>query len=236
MDKTKRINEIFGVKESYQAPDALMSILYDKERRERVFREMLELFDYDVTYDWFHEYFQDEHADRKKKKQDFTPTSLGRLLSALIGEDDGMYYEPCAGTGGILIQRWDYDRKKHLPWDYKPSMYVYTVEELSERAFPFLLFNVMIRGMNAIVIQCDTISRKSRGAFFIQNDNDDHLQFSNLYRLPYSEAVANYLAVEWHGEPFEEADKPGKLPKHIFGDLTIDDIKKALGIEGEAIN
>jgi len=227
-NKTEMVNKILGVDESFRAPDALFKILYNKEEREKVFRKMLELFNYDVSYDWFHEYFQDEHADRRNKKQDFTPKSISRLLTELIGDaGEGCFYEPCAGTGGILIHRWDADRRKHSPFDYVPSMYFYTAEELSERALPFLLFNVMVRGMNAVVIQCDVLSRKSRGAFFVQNDNDDHLHFSNLYRMPYSEAVANFLAVKWDGVPYEEADKPGELPKHIFGDLTVEQVKEA---------
>ncbi len=225
MSKSAEINRLLGIAESYKAPDALMSILYGRERRERLFRDMLDLFEYDVGYDWFHEYFQEEHADRKQKKQDFTPHSVGKLLTELVGDVNGSFYEPCAGTGGILIQRWDSDRRKHSPFDYVPSMYFYTAEELSERALPFLLFNVMIRGMNAVIVHCDVLSRKARGAFFIQNDNDDHLQFSNLYRLPYSEATAKELSVIWDGEPYEEADKPGELPSHIFGDITVEQLK-----------
>lgn len=221
MSKTNEINRLLGITESYRAPDALMTILYDRERREQLFRDMLVLFDYDVGYDWFHEYFQEEHADRKNKKQDFTPHSVGKLLTELVGDVDGSFYEPCAGTGGILIQRWDADRRKHSPFDYVPSMYFYHAEELSDRALPFLLFNVMIRGMNATVVHVDVLSRKAYGVFFVQNDNDDHLHFSNLYRIPYSKAVEDEFAITFVEERYEEADKPGELPTHLFGGVTL---------------
>src|SRR5690606_28071407 len=110
LDKTKRINEIFGVKESYKAPDALMEILYDRERREALFQDMLSLFNYDVTYDWFHEYFQDEHADRKKKKQDFTPGDLAELVAQLTTGDGFTTCDIAAGTGGLTIKAWHRDR------------------------------------------------------------------------------------------------------------------------------
>src|SRR5699024_3803658 len=108
MTVTEKINNLLNIKDSYQAPQRIMEILYsDKETRDKYFMDFLNAFDMDVTYDWFHEYFQDEHADRKQHKQDFTPNSISQLLSAIVGEGDGSYYEPAAGTGGILIQRWN---------------------------------------------------------------------------------------------------------------------------------
>lgn len=226
---TEKINDLLGINDAYQTPARLLEILYDKQRRESLFMRFLEAFNYDVSYDWFHEYFQEEHADRRNKKQDFTPRSVAELVTRLVGDDGRDFYEPCAGTGGMTIARWDRDRRQHSPFDYKPSWYVYICEELSDRALPFLLFNVMIRGMNAAVVHCDVLSRKAYGAFFVQNDNDDHLQFSNLYRFPYSDAVADYFAIEFVEERYAEADTPGELPAHIFGDIKLADIKEAMG-------
>lgn len=237
MDKTKRINEIFGVKESYQAPDALMSILYDKERRERVFREMLELFDYDVTYDWFHEYFQDEHADRKKKKQDFTPGGLAELVAQLTTGDGFTTCDIAAGTGGLTIKAWHGDRLKHSPFDYRPSMYLYHCEELSDRALPFLLFNLAIRGMNATVLHGDALSRRGvKGVFFVQNDYNDHLRFSSINLMPYNDTVRKEFGItSWADEkdrhkPIKETDG---FPSYLTDDLTRqaedgDSVSKAL--------
>ena len=82
--KTNKINQLLGITDSYQAPDRLMKILLgDREEREDIFRKFLEVFDYDVNYDWFNEYFQDEHANRKKLKQDFTPTDVSNLITKL---------------------------------------------------------------------------------------------------------------------------------------------------------
>ncbi|SET42219.1 N-6 DNA Methylase [Oceanobacillus limi] len=214
---TEQVNGILGINDSYEAPTKIMEILHDKERRESVFKKFLEIFDYDVSYDWFTDYFQDEHADRKKKKQDFTPRSVNTLITELTGEEyDGSHYEPCAGTGGMTIAAWQRDRIKHSPFDYKPSWYVYTCEELSDRALPFLLFNVMIRGMNAIVVHCDVLSRKSYGAFFVQNDYDDHLQFSSLNVMPYTDEVANHLAVTWEEERYEALVETPGIPHHVL--------------------
>jgi|SRR5690625_617598 len=45
-----KINKILGISESYQAPDTLLNILYNREHREKVFKEMLSEFNYDVSY------------------------------------------------------------------------------------------------------------------------------------------------------------------------------------------
>lgn len=224
MDRIKQINELIGIKESYQAPEALMRILFDKERREKVFMEFLQLFEHDVSYDWFHEYFQDEHADRKSKKQDFTPQSVATLLTKLVGDEKNNTYEGCAGTGGITIAKWNNDRMKHSPFDYRPSWYLYTCEELSDRALPFLLFNLLIRGMNAVVIHCDVITRKAYGAFFVQNDHDDHFKFSSLNVLPYTDVVAEELAITWEEERYEELVESEGIPRHVLEPTTFGEI------------
>ncbi|KYC67188.1 hypothetical protein B4100_3824 [Heyndrickxia coagulans] len=218
MTKINRINELLGIDDSYKAPARLMEILYDKPERERLFKAFLDEFNYDVTYDWFREYFEDEHADRKKKKQDFTPQSINELITQLAGTDDynGLHYEPCAGTGGMTITAWNRDRMKHSPFDYKPSWYVYHCEELSDRALPFLLFNTLIRGMNAIIVHCDALSRKAYGAFFVQNDYDDHLKFSSLNVLPYTEQVAKELGVTWAEQRYKPLIETPGIPAHVL--------------------
>lgn len=208
---TQQYNELLGVDDSYKAPERLMKVLRNRTEREAMFKAFLEAFNYDVSYDWFTDYFQDEHADRKTKKQDFTPRSITELVTRLIGdtsEGDGRHYEPCAGTGGMTIARWNSDRMQHSPFDYRPSWYLYTCEELSDRAIPFLLFNLMVRGMNAIVVHCDVLSRKTNAVYFIQNDKDDHLTFSSLNVMPYTEEVAKFAGaypIEWANGVMQEA-------------------------------
>ncbi|EAF9444053.1 hypothetical protein A6C02_13585 [Listeria monocytogenes] len=36
---TETINKLIGIKESYQASDALMKILFDREKREEIFKD-----------------------------------------------------------------------------------------------------------------------------------------------------------------------------------------------------
>lgn len=201
-------NALFGVTDSYQLPNKIMTILFNEEKREELFMELLKANDYNVNFDWFYEYFQDEHAERKTKKQDFTPESVADLLSKLVGiEDkgnDGNYYECCAGTGGIMIKHWDNFRRKYLPWDYKPQYHFAFVEELSDRAVPFLLLNMMIRGMNGVVIHGDTLTRKCKNAYFICNRQDDHFKFSGISVIPHTELMEKELCVRFESPEYKE--------------------------------
>ncbi|MDW4128408.1 N-6 DNA methylase [Staphylococcus saprophyticus] len=219
-DVLTKINNLLGIKESYKAPDRLMEILYmDKAERDKYFMDFLNAFDKDVTYDWFHDYFQDEHADRKNQKQDFTPQSVSSLLSQMVVTEGNAYYEPAAGTGGILIERWNQDRMKHSPFDYEPRDYYYTAEELSDRAIPFLLFNMLIRGMNGNVVQCDVLTRESTGAFFIQNDANDFMGFSSLNLLPYNEDTETELNIKFVDEKYKPIKQTEKIPEWLLADI-----------------
>ena len=195
MITTQQINELLGITESYKAPERLLKILYNKQEREKLFKEFLKL-ENDLSFEWFQQYFENEHADRKQKKQDFTPTAIADLLNKLTKSevsDNGLRFDCCSGTGAITISRWWEDCLNDGVIKYKPSKYLYYCEEITDRAIPFLLFNLAIRGMNAVVIQCDSLTRKAKGAFFIHNIDDDYLHFSNINRLPYSEKDINLV-------------------------------------------
>lgn len=201
MTTTEKIHDILGIDESYKAPERVMEILLgDKQKRMEVFQKFNKAFNYDFRFDWFHEYFEDEHADRKEKKQDFTPQSVADLLTALCGhKENTTYYEPCAGTGGIVITDWWKTVREHpiALLTYRPSKYFFHVEELSDRAIPFLLLNLMIRGMNAIVVHGDVLSRECKGIFFVVNESDVYTDYSSLNVMPYTSDVEKYFKVKF---------------------------------------
>ena len=209
---TDSINELLGIEESYQASDKLMNILFNKEEREKLFRSFLNQ-NWDMTFDWFHIYFQDEHADRAKHKQDFTPKSITNLLVKMSESDNeitcGTRLDVAAGSGGLTIEKWNQDRISVPLFSYKPSMFIYQCEELSDRALPFLLFNLAIRGMNAVVLHGDVITREFKQVYFIQNDSDDYMKFSSLNIFPQNEMVEEMFDVrKWLEEPKQYIESP----------------------------
>ena len=211
----KTVNNLLGIDDAFKAPGRLMEILLEREEREKLFRNFLKI-DTNLEYDWFHEYFEAEQAERKSKKQDFTPDAVAKLAN-LIASEPGQtdYYEMAAGTGGMMIARWVYNVKEDPAFErkrkdsmvndvltssiftYDPQAYWYHLEELSDRAIPFLLFNAAIRGINAVVIQCDSLSRKAKRAFYVKSDNKDFLAFSNILEIPKTDGFAKFLDVEW---------------------------------------
>lgn len=203
------VNKILNIDDAYKAPDTLLALMLDKTQRENIFKKFLNVST-DLSFDWFHEYFEDEQAERKSKKQDFTPDSIATLLNKLTDNTTGYYYEPTAGTGGILITRWWQDclndpvgtkNNTNIPgisfFTYDPRRYWYQVEELSDRAVPFLIFNMAIRGMNGVAIQCDSLSREAKNAYFIRNNTDNALAFSEVIKLPKTSEYEKELNINW---------------------------------------
>ena len=203
------VNKILNIDDAYKVPDTLLALMFDKTQRENIFKKFLNIST-DLSFDWFHEYFEDEQAERKSKKQDFTPDSIATLLNKLTSNTTGYYYEPTAGTGGILITRWWQDclndpvgtkNNTNIPgisfFTYDPRKYWYQVEELSDRAVPFLIFNMAIRGMNGVAIQCDSLSREAKEAYFIRNDTDNALAFSEVIEVPKTKDFEKELNINW---------------------------------------
>lgn len=208
------VNKILGIDESYKAPERMLNLILDDEKRPEIFKKFLDVST-DMSFDWFHEYYQDEQAERKSQKQDFTPDSIAQLLNDLVEKDRsaGEYFEPAAGTGGVLIKRWWNDRLKdpvHLAhvkksvldknkgisiFTYDPRNYWYQVEEMSDRALPFLIFNMSIRGMNGAIVQCDSLSRKTKEVYFIRNNTSDFLAFSDVIKMPHTKEIEEFYHI-----------------------------------------
>lgn len=147
-----RINELLNVEESFHASYQLTDIMKDKTKREKLFELFLNE-EKDLSFDWFTEYFQAEHSDRKGKKQDFTPDGIVTLASELLGSTNSNV-DICAGTGGLTIKR----------YASNPNADFYC-EEFSDRAMPFLLFNLAIRNVNAIICHGDSLTRDFKAVY-----------------------------------------------------------------------
>ena len=144
-----------------------------------------------------------------------------------------MIYDAPAGTGGLLINKWDHERMKSNPIDYKPGWFMHVAEELSDRTIPFLLFNVMVRGMNAVVAHCDVLTRETFGVFFVQNDKDDHMTFSNLNLMPYPEGTPKKSEVPKTWNDVEGSNLIG-VPYHYVKGLY-DPIAESKGPDGDSV-
>lgn len=179
-----QINKILEVNDSYKQPEKLLNLMLDEKTRVETFKKFFEL-ETDMSFEWFQEAYEIEHAERKDKKQDFTPKSIGKLLNAIAQkESTHSYYEVAAGNGGILIQAWNKHRINANFWSYNPMEYWYQVEELSDRSLPFLIFNMSIRGMNGVILHGDSLTRAFQDVYFIRNMSSQYGPFSEVIVMP----------------------------------------------------
>lgn len=100
----------------------------------------------DDTKDWLQALWQYYEADRAEKKQDYTPKSLCKLVSALAG-DCKTVYDCCGGSGALTIEMLKSHKIDNV-----------FVEELDEKVIPFLLFNLCLHNANGFVVNGDVLS------------------------------------------------------------------------------
>jgi len=100
----------------------------------------------DLSVDWLQKIFQYYEADRKEKKQDYTPKSLAELLGALVGDSETII-DMCAGSGALTIQKWNMDKEKY-----------FVLCEFDENVMPFLIFNMAIRNIKCEIHRTDVLS------------------------------------------------------------------------------
>lgn len=171
------ILNLFGVTEIYKLPDAIISVLFDENRRDDIFHKMLKLMNYDMSFDWFQSLFEDEMSDRKNKKQDFTPPQLGYICSQIVGGHQTLH-EPTAGNGSMIIVDWWATASKYMPWEFQFIPYEVDCWELSDRSLPILLFNLSVRGIKGIVHHGDVLTGEEKARYILTNT--DILSFSKI--------------------------------------------------------
>lgn len=204
-----RVNTLLNIDESYKAPDRMMQLISNSETAKELFFSFLREFDYDLSYEWFNDYFEDEHADRKKKKQDFTPTCISKLMTEIFGQsNEGIICEPAAGTGSTIIQHWYKNVRSDYIWNYNPMNTLYFCYELSDKTIPFLLFNLMIRGINAVVIHGNTLTKKTKDVYHVFNEENNAMGFSSLKKVCRCKEVEEYFDVE-----FIDLKREGEIEK-----------------------
>ena len=51
--------------------------------------------------------------------------------------------------------------------------------------------------MNGVAIQCDSLSREAKNAYFIRNNTDNALAFSEVIKLPKTSEYEKELNINW---------------------------------------
>lgn len=173
---------LFGIEDLKDLPVAIMNLLEgDIDVRNEVYRELIRQNNGYMSYDWFQEIYETELSERKQKKQDFTPNSLGVLCSKLTSQS-GSIHEPTAGNGSMIISDWWERCRKKMPWEHFPSQNMVTCWELSARSIPILLLNLSIRGIMGYVFHGDVLEKSVKMKYILLNRKDDTLGFSDIIK------------------------------------------------------
>lgn len=185
-------NELFnliGIEDIKDMPDRIMEIITGNiEYRNYIYSELLKMNNYDMSYDWFQELYENELSERKQKKQDFTPNSLGVICSELTSQT-GSIHEPTAGNGSMIIADWWQRCRKLHPWEHFPSQHMVTCWELSARSIPILLLNLSIRGIMGYVYHGDVLEKEVRQKYILLNKKDDTLCFSDIIKANINDKI-----------------------------------------------
>lgn len=144
------LKELLQVKEDYQVPDKLMSVLLDDAKRPELFKHFEKE---DLKRDFLREYFETNQADRKNFMQDFTPDCVGEIVRGIIGNTDSVL-DVCSGTGGLSTKAWADNPNAE-----------FRCEEYSEAALPFTLFNMAIRNVNGHVVHENVLTREIKAIY-----------------------------------------------------------------------
>lgn len=172
---------IFCIDDIINLPYAVMDVVMgDRKQRNAVYKELLSVNHHDMSFDWFRQLYEEEFAQRKKQKQDFTPVEVCELVAKIALPTVGTIHEPTAGTGGLIIGAWWEQCQRVIPWEYFPSQHMITVWELSDRAIPLLLLNLSIRGIMGYVYHGDVLERTVKARYILLNREDDALGFSDV--------------------------------------------------------
>lgn len=170
---TKKFQNIFGQLEEF-GMEKLTNVNCEK---------FLDLVSGDLETDYLQKIWQFYMADREDKKQDFTPKSLGKLVSELTKQEQETWvYDMCSGSGSLTIQKWN--SNKNLK---------FVCEELDENIIPFLLFNLKIRNIEGFIVNGDILTGEHKAIYKLtKGEKFSKIEPSMFFEYPvFSTGISN---------------------------------------------
>lgn len=141
-DKTLQLFNVENTKE-------LLSAIEKSYNNNDIMQKFCDLVNNDLSVDWLQKIYQYYEADRKDKKQDYTPASLADLMAKIALSESNEVVDMCAGSGALTIAAWRGNPKVKA-----------TCIEFDQNVIPILLFNLAIRNIRAKVIRADVLTRE----------------------------------------------------------------------------
>lgn len=145
-------------REAVDIPRLLLEGLLS-DRQDEILRRVDEEYT-DKTIDLFRDFFQEEQADRKNLKQDYTPDGISELVSRLAPSGNNLL-DVCAGTGTLTISYLARHKADFV-----------RCEEFSSRVIPFLLLNLALRNQESEVVHKDVLTGEVFGIYEIKKEEE----------------------------------------------------------------
>lgn len=143
-----------SVRELHEIPGVLMDVLLDRNKLERLIANMSGCY----SYSGLLQEFEEKAADRKNYMQDYTPQSVMDIVAGI--STNGCVRDVCAGIGGLSLA-------KHK----NNQDVVLQLEEYSKNAICFLLFNLVMNRVPAVVIERNVLTQENIAKYKVEIGN-----------------------------------------------------------------
>ena len=143
-----------SVRELHEIPGVLMDVLLDHNKLERLIENMSGCY----SYSGLLQEFEEKAADRKNYMQDYTPQSVMDIVAGI--STNGCVRDVCAGIGGLSLAK----------YKNNPDV-VLQLEEYSKNAICFLLFNLVMNGVPAVVIERNVLTQENIAKYRVEISN-----------------------------------------------------------------
>lgn len=143
-----------SVRELHEIPGVLMDVLLDHNKLERLIANMSGWY----SYSGLLQEFEEKAADRKNYMQDYTPQSVMDIVAGI--STNGCVRDVCAGIGGLSLAK----------YKNNPDV-VLQLEEYSKNAICFLLFNLVMNRVPAVVIERNVLTQENIAKYKVEISN-----------------------------------------------------------------
>lgn len=143
-----------SVRELHEIPGVLMDVLLDHNKLERLIANMSGCY----SYSGLLQDFEEKVADRKSYMQEYTPQSVMDIVAGI--STNGCVRDVCAGIGGLSLAK----------YKNNPDI-VLQLEEYSKNAICFLLFNLVMNGVPAVVIERNVLTQENIAKYRVEVSN-----------------------------------------------------------------
>ena len=143
-----------SVRELHEIPGVLMDVLLDHNKLKSLIAHMSGCY----SYSGLLQEFEEKAADRKNYMQDYTPQSVMDIVAGI--STNGCVRDVCDGIGGLSLAK----------YKNNPDV-VLQLEEYSKNAICFLLFNLVMNGVPAVVIERNVLTQENIAKYKVEISN-----------------------------------------------------------------